>query len=328
MGRNLELAIGALNGVVGDYLERTGNGLATAIHVVRDGAPLALSQESLRALYPEPPRRIAVLVHGLMSTEDVFRMPDGETYGSLLARDLGFAAFEIRYNSGRRISESGAALAGLLGELALAWPGPIDELALIGHSMGGLVIRSATHAASETGAAWLPLVKRAFYLGAPHLGAPLERFGNAVSWALGKVGLPVTSLISEIVNLRSAGVKDLRYGNLRREDWEGQDADALLQNRRHPAPLLPHIRHHLVVGSLSQDLQSVILLGDVLVPVRSAAGRAAEKDRCPPFPQEHVRVLPGFHHLRLAHDPAVYALLRGWCEEPTGAAETTEERPS
>lgn len=315
------MAIGALNGVVGDYLERTGNGLATPMHVVRDGAPLALTREVLAALHPEPPRRIAVLVHGLMSTEDVFRMPDGETYGSLLARDLGFAAFEVRFNSGRRISESGASLDALLGQLVAAWPGAIDELALIGHSMGGLVIRGATHAASERGSAWLPLVKRAFYLGSPHLGAPLERFGNAVSWALGKIGHPVTRLIADIVNLRSVGVKDLRYGNLRREDWEGLDADALLQNSRHPVPLLPHIRHHLVVGSLSHDVQSVILLGDVLVPVRSAAGRAVQKDRCPPFPQEHVRILPGFHHLRLAHDPAVYALIRAWCEERESPAE-------
>src|SRR5262245_60905971 len=120
--------------------------------------------------------------------------------------------------------------------------------------MGGLVIRSACHAASERDSAWLPLAKRAFYIGSPHLGAPLELLGNYITCAFAKIDNPITSLIAEVANLRSHGVKDLRYGNLRREDWEGADADALLQNRRHPAPLLPHIRHHLVAGSLSSDL--------------------------------------------------------------------------
>jgi triacylglycerol lipase len=325
MGRHLEMAVGALNGVVGDYLARTGNGLATPMQVVRGGAPIALSRGALAGLYEGPRRRLVVLVHGLMSTEDVFRMPDGETYGSLLEKDLGFAALEVRYNSGRRISESGASLDALLAQIVAAWPGALDEIALIGHSLGGLVVRSATHAASENGSAWLPLVRRAIYLGAPHLGAPLERFGNVVSWALGRVGHPVATLIADIVNLRSAGVKDLRYGNLRREDWEGVDADALLRNSRHPAPLLPHIRHHLVVGSLTRDAQSMILLGDVLVPVRSAAGRAGARDRAPAFPQENVRLLPGFHHLRLANDPAVYTLIRSWCEAGDRAADMTEE---
>lgn len=315
MGRKVELAIGALNGLVGDYLTRTGNGLATEMHVVRDGAPLTLSREALAAIFPEPPRKLVVLVHGLMSTEDVWRMRGGETYGSLLEKELGFAAFEVRYCSGLRISENGERLDALLGQLAAAYPGPIDEVALVGHSMGGLVLRSATHAGNERGSGWLAKVKKAFYLGSPHLGTPLERFGNALSWALAAIDHPITTLIAEIVNLRSGGVKDLRYGNLRREDWEGAGADALLQNRRHPVPLLPHIRHHLVAGSLTADVASLVLLGDALVPLRSAIGRAAEEDRCSPFPQEHVAILAGLNHVRLAHDEAVFSRIRAWCEE-------------
>lgn len=315
MGRNVELAIGALNGLVGDYLTRSENGLATEMHAVHGGAPLPLTRAALSAAFAGPPRKIVVLVHGLMSTEDVWRMPGGETYGSLLERDAGFAAIEVRFCSGLRISENGQALDALMAQLVAAYPGPIDEIAMIGHSMGGLVVRSATHAASEKGSAWLPLVKRAFYLGSPHLGAPLERLGNVTAWALAKIGHPITRLIAEIVNLRSSGVKDLRFGNLRREDWEGADADALLQNSRHPAPLLPHIRHHLVAGSLAPDAASFVLLGDALVTLRSATGRALERDRCSPFPQTHVAILPGYHHVRLAHDEAVYKLIRAWCEE-------------
>lgn len=315
MGRTLDVALGALNGVVGDYLERTGNGLATEMCLLRDGTVVAPTREVLFGDGDEAPRKIVVLVHGLMSTEDVWRMPDGETYGTLLRRELGFAPFEVRYNSGRRISQNGESLDALLTAMVAAHPGAIEEIALVGHSMGGLVIRAATHAGSERESPWLPLARRAFYVGSPHLGAPLERFGNALAWALGKVQHPITVLVADILKLRSAGVKDLRYGNLRREDWDGADADALLTNRRHPAPLLPHIRHHLVAGTLSADPTSRLLLGDVLVPVRSATGQARAEDRAAPFPQEHVALLPSFNHLRLAHDPAVFERIRAWCEE-------------
>jgi triacylglycerol lipase len=250
-----------------------------------------------------------------MSIEAVFRMPDGETYGSLLARDLGYAPLFVRYNSGLHVSENGEALDRLLETLVDAYPVPVEELVLVGHSMGGLVVRSAAHAAGGAGRRWLPLVKRAFYLGTPHLGAPLERFGNALTWVLRAIGNPYTKLIADIGDLRSSGVKDLRYANLRREDWEGADADALLQNLRHPVPLLPHIRHHLIAGTLLEDPTLSMLFGDALVPIRSATGRARPRDRSSPFPQKHVRILPAFDHLRLAHDPEVYAQLRAWCEE-------------
>ncbi len=310
MGDNLEQAIGALNGAIGDYLRRTGNGLATPMAFVVPAHPAASSTEA-----PPTPGRLVVLVHGLMSTEIVWRMPDGHDYGSLLARDLGLTPLYVRYNSGLHVSENGEALDALLEQLVLAHPAPVEELILVCHSMGGLVARSAAHAASSRERRWLPLVRRAFYLGTPHLGAPLERFGNVVAWALANIPNPYTQLVASLVNLRSSGVKDLRYGSLRREDWEGADADALLQNRRHPVPLLPHIRHHLVAATLVDDPHFALLFGDALVTVDSAMGQARAHHRSAIFPQEHVRVLPSLDHLSLAHHPEVYAAVRGWCEE-------------
>lgn len=315
MGNVLEILIGVLNGAVGDYLKRTSNGLATPMTLVHEDRPLPLTGASLAAAYPEASPRPVVFVHGLMSTEDVWRMPDGATYGSLLARDLGVTPLHLRFNSGLHVSENGEALDALLEQLVEAYPVPIDELVLVGHSMGGLVVRSAAHAGSERERRWLALVKRAFYLGTPHHGAPLERFGNAVTWGLSKIGNPYTEVVAEVINLRSSGVKDLRYANLRREDWEGADADALLQNRRHPVPLLPHIRHHLVAATLTRDPEMALFFGDALVPLRSATGRARPGDRSAPFPQSHVKIIPALDHLRLAHHPEVYAQLRAWCEE-------------
>jgi pimeloyl-ACP methyl ester carboxylesterase len=319
MRYDLELAIGVLNGTIGDYLKRTGNGLATSMTLVLGGRPLPLDRASITAAYPDASPRVVLFVHGLMSTETVWEMADGTTYGSQLARDFGVTPLYARFNSGLHVSENGEALDALLEKLLGEYPVPIEEIVLIGHSMGGLVIRSAAHAAAERESRWLGLVKRAFYLGTPHLGAPLERFGNVLTWVLRKVGDtigdPYTPLIADILNLRSSGVKDLRYANLRREDWEGSDADALLQNRRHPVPLLPQIRHHLIAATLSDDPRLSLLFGDAIVPLRSATGRARPPDRSALFPQEHVRVLSRLDHLSLAHEPEVYAQLRTWFEE-------------
>ena len=311
----LEVLIGVLNGAVGDYLKRTRNGLATPMTLVHEDRPLPLTRAALAAAYPVASPRPVLFVHGLMSTEDVWRMPDGETYGSLLQRELGVTPLYLRFNSGLHISENGEALDALLEQLVEVYPAPIEELCLVGHSLGGLVVRSAAHAGSAGERRWLPLARRAFYLSTPHHGAPLERLGNVVTWALSAIGNPYTEVVADIINLRSSGVKDLRYANLRREDWEGADADALLQNGRHPVPLLPHIRHHLVAATLTRDPEMAMFFGDALVPLRSATGRARPRDRSAAFPQSHVKIIPALDHLRLAHHPEVYAQLRAWYQE-------------
>ena len=315
MGDNLEQVIGVLNGALGDYLKRTGNGLATSMELIHDGRSLPVDRAAISAARPAATPRLVVLVHGLMSTEIVWRMPDGQDYGSLLARDLGYTPLYVRYNSGLHVSENGEALDALLEQLVRVYPVPVEELVLIGHSMGGLVIRSATHVASEKERRWLPLVKRVFYLGTPHLGAPMERLGNVITWALRSIPNPYTQLIADLASLRSSGVKDLRYSNLRREDWDGADADALLQNRRHPVPLLPQIRHHLIAGALVNEPHLALLFGDAIVPLDSATGRAEPRHRSAALPQSHVRVLPAMDHLRLAHHLDVYATVRDWCCE-------------
>ncbi len=315
MRYDLDLAIGVLNGAIGDYLVKRGNGLATEMMLVDGGRPVPLDPDPLAGA-----DRVVLMVHGLMSTESVFELEDGSTYGSRLERDLGMRPLYVRFNSGLHISDNGEALDALL-ETLFSRATRSPELVLLGHSMGGLVIRAATHAASQREkSAWLPATKRAVYLGSPHLGAPLERVGNVLTWALKKVGAtanePITQLVGEILSMRSSGVKDLRYGNVSRHDWHGHDADALLQNRRHPVPLLPEIRHHLIAGTLTADPRLSLLFGDALVPVPSATGRAEPHHRSPVFPETHVRVLPGMSHLALAHDEQVFEIVRDWMSEP------------
>lgn len=283
MGKKLEQTIAILNGIVGDHLARTGNGLATDMAFVRDGRPVA---------DVGPDERVAVLVHGLMCTEDIWRLPDGGDYGASLEADFGYAPLYVRYNSGRSIEDNGRAFATLLSELVAAHPR--REILLVGYSMGGLIVRSACHLASLEGQAWLPLVKRAFYLATPHRGAPMERAGRVVSALLARVPDPTVELLARLAELRSAGIKDLG-------------------DPRHPIAMLPSIRHYLVAGSLRSERFLTELFGDTMVPVSSGTdGHHAGPRALPP---SHVKVLAGLSHMDLAHHPDVYRQMREWLEE-------------
>src|ERR1019366_3410700 len=125
MGKKLEASLAVLNGAIGDYLVRTGNGLATAMGLVSrtgDPAPLTLERAALSRALPAASPRVALLVHGLMSTESIWTMADGTDYGALLARDLGYTAVYLRYNSGLAIPDNGASLSRALDGFVAAYP--------------------------------------------------------------------------------------------------------------------------------------------------------------------------------------------------------------
>jgi triacylglycerol lipase len=317
MGRKLDATLAVLNGAIGDYLVRTGNGLATETTLVsRVGAerPLRLERGALAKAYPRTPARIALFVHGLMCTERIWEMPGGDDYGARLARDLGFVPIYVRYNSGLAIAESGARLASALTAFAGAYPGPIEEIVPVGYSMGGLVVRSACHVARLENQGWLSRVRRAIYVGTPHLGAPLERVGRMVAKVLRAIDDPYTRLVGQLADLRSDGVKDLGDADLRHEDRShkaGRRFD--LRDAEHPVPLLPEINHYLVAGSLSEDpVGLAALFGDALVSVRSATYGLVDPT-CDVLPPSHVKILGGLSHIMLARDPRVYEVIREWC---------------
>lgn len=311
MGKSLETTLAVLNGLVGNYLARTNNGLATEMSLFHDDQPLALDREALRITYPEARPRLVVFVHGLMNTESVWRMPDGTDYGSLLERDLDWTSCYVRYNTGVAIADNGARLSALLQSLVDAYPVPLEELLLVGFSMGGLVIRAACHTSAMAQHTWRAHVRRIVYVGTPHLGAPGERLGKLTSSVLASIPNAYTRLIAEIVNLRSDGIQDLAHAVLRPEDREVARKLWDLRDARHPVPLLPEIEHHLIAGSLFVDPRLALLFGDSVVTMASAtyAGQALEL-----LPPERVHVLPGLGHIALAHHPEVYKIIKAILE--------------
>jgi pimeloyl-ACP methyl ester carboxylesterase len=276
---------------------------------------------------PDPTTRLVVLVHGLMNTETIWELPGGGDYGSYLARDEGFTPFYVRYNSGLPIAENGVALARLLDDLVRAHPVPVEEVLLLGYSMGGLVVRAACHEAALRKSELLRLVRKVIYVGTPHLGAPYERLGRVVSSVLHAVPDPTTRLIADIADLRSAGLQDLGDADIRHEDRARRPGGLRLRDWRHPVPLLPEIRHHLIAGTLVDAPWMRELFGDSVVPVSSALHGTHADGTSPAVPERGphpaaedadrrpvaaVRLFPGRSHVALAHDPEVYAQIRQW----------------
>lgn len=305
--------IGVLNGLIGDRLESERPELVQPMSVRIDGRPVDLDAHSVARAFPGARGRMVVFLHGLMETEWSWRRgadPDREAYGTRLARDLGCTPVFVRYNTGRHVSESGAELAELLEGLVDAWPVRVREIALIGHSMGGLVSRSAAYKAAQQDMAWVRRVRHTVSLGSPHMGAPLAQ---AVHWAsAGLNALPETRPLGAFLGRRSAGIRDLRQGSLVDEDWRDQDPDALRAKACAEVPLLEGATHCFVAATITRSPRHPVgrLLGDTLVLQPSASGRS--RTRRIAFEEEYGLHVGGTHHIALLHHPEVYEKLRAW----------------
>jgi PGAP1-like protein len=293
-------ALSALNAAVGDHL---------ASHYPGIALPLRLTPPATPA---RGPVRLVIFVPGLAETERSWEYRSrqhwgtaGVSYASRMAA-RGWAPVQARYNSGRHISDTAAELDGACEALVDGWDGPVAEMALVGHSMGGLVARAALHRGHARSVRWPALVRSVVALGSPHLGADLERLANVAAWVLG--GLPETRPLAALANGRSPGIKDLRFGYLQAADWEGAEPDALLRDRGRALTPVPHVRYLSVAATIGRQEWVGRVLGDGLVRPGSATGR--QGGRTVPM-TEHVQ-LRGLHHMDLLNHPAVDAQLARW----------------
>jgi pimeloyl-ACP methyl ester carboxylesterase len=303
------LLVSALNGAYGDTLVRRRNPLALRMAVRRHGRDLTLTPAEITTAYPNAKPRLAVFVHGLCETDEAWKLGAARQvpYGHRMEIELGYTPVYLRYNTGRHISENGRDLAETLEALVAAWPAPVDEITLIGHSMGGLVARSACHYGS--GSACMAKVRHVFTLGSPHRGAPLEWATNAASAALAR--LPETQPIARALNLRSSGIKDLRYGYLVDECWMDQDCDAFLRDSSREIPFLPTARHYFICATLSREPDAPFsrIIGDLLVLQPSAWAHEGRGQRMR-FPIEHYHHVGSANHFDLLNHPAIFGQIR------------------
>jgi pimeloyl-ACP methyl ester carboxylesterase len=302
-----ELFASMLNGVYGDHLAQTGNPLAIAMtlrHAGRIIDPAAPRAAFAGDEAPIATGHLLLLVHGLCMSDQQWDH-EGFSHGAALAAEFGLAPLALRYNSGLPIAENGRQLAGLLETLVRNWPRPIESLTLVGHSMGGLVARSACLEAEGAGHGWRRRLRRMVFLGTPHHGAPLERGGHGLDYllALSPYSAPFVRLGAK----RSAGIRDLRHGTI-------------TPGEHRVVPLPEGVACYAVAATLgaSRNVLGDRLVGDGLVPLDSALGRHANRRQSLAFARERRWIGTGMGHLELLHRPEVYAQLRAWLADDAG----------
>jgi pimeloyl-ACP methyl ester carboxylesterase len=272
---------------------------------------LQMDSAALSAAIPRASPHIVILAHGLTLSELCWNRGGKACIGSRLQEELGYTSLYLRYNTGRHISTNGREFAQLLQQLCDAWPVPVKSVSLVGHSMGGLVIRSACWYAEQLNHAWLTQLRRVVCLGTPHHGSPLERAGHVLDSAMQK-----TPFIAPLAfgKHRSAGIQDLRHGNLLDEDWQDIPAHKARLDNRRPVPLLPHVDYYLAaatVGAHRRDPKGT-LFGDLLVRVGSAVGSHKNSAKKLPIKAQNCVVFHEKNHLDLLDDERVHQKLLGW----------------
>jgi pimeloyl-ACP methyl ester carboxylesterase len=318
-----EAVLAALNGVLGDRLQLTGNALAQPMVLRHGGQTLALKPPSALAaqLGTKANPHLVLLIHGLCMNDAQWRR-GGHDHGEVLAQALGCTPVYLRYNTGLHTSTNGRELASVLERLVAVWPVPLERITVLGHSMGGLVARSAVHAAREAGQRWPGLLRELVFLGTPHHGAPLERAGHGVDLLL--AATPFTLPFTRLGQLRSAGITDLRHGHVQDADWQGRDRFASAEDHRAPLPLPKGVACFTVGATLAgqRGLLADRLTGDGLVPLQSALGQHDDPARRLVFEKDHQHIVYRTGHLDLLSSPAVAEQLLAWLRPaPSPAAD-------
>jgi len=290
-----DAVVAVINGVYGDHLVATGNPLAIGMEFRFQGK--VLNPEKL-ASTPAVSGKVLLWVHGLCLNEGHWDR-GGLNRGEALANELGYTPLYLRYNTGLPIPSNGRELAAMLEQLLQNWPYPLDELVIAGHSMGGLVARSAVHYGRQASHRWLKHLRRLIFIGTPHHGAPLERAGNWIDYALELS--PYTAPFTRLGKKRSAGIANLRHGSIADET-------------RDFLPLPAAVDCYAMAATLARKPSRVHekLIGDGLVPVDSALGRNRNPELALKIPEHRQWLGYETGHIALLGHPGVYAQLRDW----------------
>lgn len=307
-----EAVFAALNGVMGDHLAATGNPFAIPMTLRLRGEKL-----DLRAplQMPGATGKILLLIHGLCMTDHQWHTRSDDRvidHGKALASALGYTPIHLRYNSGLHVSTNGRELSALLEQLVADWPTHVDELSVVAHSMGGLLIRSAIHLANLDNLAWPDHLKKIAFLGTPHHGAPLEKAGNWVDRIL--AATPYTAPFASIGQVRSAGITDLRFGHVVDEDWQGRDRFSRTPDLRQVVPLPEDVACFTVAATTEAERGALAdrLIGDGLVPLHSALGSHDDPRRSLVFPKASQRIEYKTTHMGLLSSIEITRQLLQW----------------
>jgi hypothetical protein len=152
---------------------------------------------------------------------------------------------------------------------------------------------------------WPESTQHVVAIASPHHGSTIEQGVHLASRALTAVaeGRP----LSEFINKRSDGIKDMRFGTIHDDDLS--EARGSASHNAH-ASTVEGVDHHLVAGVVTQDVSHPLgrLLGDLVVRARSATGVGPGSG----VNATNTRVFGGLHHPGLLQDPSVQSQIRDW----------------
>lgn len=306
-----EILQSVLNGIIGDYLEETKNPLRINMQFRYQAKTILLDKKNIEKTYSACNGKILLMVHG-SCMNDIQWTRKEHNHGTALAHDLQKTPIYLHYNSGLHISTNGQKLNELLEELVLHWPVPVEELVIIAHSMGGLVSRSALHYGQQQKKSWAKHLKKIVFIGTPHHGAPLEKAGNYLDVVLEAV--PYAKPFARLGKIRSAGVTDLRYGNLLDTDWQNSDRFKMEGDQRESIPLPKKVTCYTIAGVACKKNKSNVklLLGDNMVGVKSALGQHKNPAKNLNFKKENTWIAYENNHSDLLSNPKIYSKIKTW----------------
>lgn len=318
---SMHFIVGAINGILGDHLLKTHNPMAL---------PMVLYDRYGQLQYGEIAGRVVILAHGLCMNH--LSWDPGENTG--LGEHISYhqrqaTVLYLSYNTGRRISSNGRSLSNLLEELVRKNPN-ITHIDLIGHSMGGLVSRSALFYAKQNTYEWFNHVENLVCIGSPHHGAVLERLGFMLQQRMGQI--PFASVFAGLVNVRSSGILDLRYGSVRDDDWEHLERRlGQMDDLRKPAPLPTKVKTFLIAGTLESrryNSKTLEVIGDYLVSVKSALGEHPHPQLRLKVPDERKKVFYGLNHFEIQYHPKVRDQIVSWLYSDSPSESTQDSTES
>jgi hypothetical protein len=311
-----EAVLAALNGVMGDRLVESDNPLATPMTLRFNNEVLNWEALPDKALLTG---KVLIVVHGLCMNDLQWTVQnEGESFNHAenLATKLGYTPVYVRYNTGLHTSQNGQTLSNQLELLSALWPTPLTEISVLVHSMGGLVTRSAVHAAQHSRRQWVNKLKNIVFLGTPHHGAPLEKAGNWIDVLLGVT--PYSAPFKRLVELRSSGITDLRFGHVLDSDWQGHDRfkpkTKQEQDCREHLPLPESVACFTVAATMAakRSLLADRLIGDGLVPLNSALGVHSDPARNLAFAKSSQLIVYRTNHMAMLGSAEVGGQLVDW----------------
>jgi pimeloyl-ACP methyl ester carboxylesterase len=272
-----------VNGLWGDDLGPFASDLEISMEIRGSAGDVVSDEFGTRRLPAQATPHLVVLAHGLFESEICWHGDeDDPSLMDALESRLHLTVLSARYNSGRRVRDNGEQLASMLDDLTAEWPVDIESIALVGSSMGGLLIRSACASAERQDHEWLGKVGSIVTVATPHRGTPIEKGVDVVASAL--LFADSTRPLGRFLDSRSEGIKDLRHGAV--SVGGHQTASS--------------IDHHVIAAVVSSNPTSPVgaLFGDLVVRPASASSRDDQS-------VTSVTVVGGTNHFKALTSPAV-----------------------